>query len=125
MEDERVRLEKLRESLFALAQKDSASFTQVMNAYKIPKEDPARKEMIESALKSATLVPLETYDVCRQALEIEQTVLEKGKKNALSDIQSAVELARSAMKCAGYNVEINLKGIKDEHFVEEVRRKLC
>jgi glutamate formiminotransferase/formiminotetrahydrofolate cyclodeaminase len=125
MEDERVRLEKLRESLFALAQKDSASFMQVMNAYKTPKEDPARKERIESALKSATLVPLETYEVCRQALEIEQTVLEKGKKSALSDIQSAVELASSAMKCAGYNVEINLKGIKDEHFVEEVRRKVC
>lgn len=124
LEKEKNALGELRERLFGLAQKDSAAFTQVMEAYRIPKEQEGRKERIQEALKSATMVPLETYDACRTALEIEEKVVELGKKSALSDVQSGIELAKSAMKCARYNVDINLDGIKDEKFREDVRKRL-
>jgi glutamate formiminotransferase/formiminotetrahydrofolate cyclodeaminase len=124
LEKEKNALGELRERLFGLAQKDSAAFTQVMEAYRIPKEQEGRKERIQEALKSATMVPLETYDACRTALEIEEKVAELGKKSALSDVQSSIELAKSAMKCARYNVDINLDGIKDERFREDVRKRL-
>ncbi|MDY6985983.1 MAG: glutamate formimidoyltransferase [Candidatus Thermoplasmatota archaeon] len=122
--EEKEKLEALRDRFFGLAQKDSAAFMQVMDAYRVPKEQEDRKERIQGALKHATLVPLETYSACKAALEVEEKVLERGKKNALSDVQSAIELARSAMKCARYNVEINLDSIRDEKFKSEISTEI-
>jgi glutamate formiminotransferase/formiminotetrahydrofolate cyclodeaminase len=122
--EEKGKLEALRDKFFSLAQKDSAAFMQVMGAYKIPKEQEDRKERIHDALKLATIVPLETYELCRETMGIEERVIELGKKSALSDVQSALELAKSAMKCAQYNVEINLDSIKDESFREEIKKRL-
>jgi len=122
--EEKRALEALRDKFFSLAQRDSAAFMQVMGAYKIPKEKEDRKERIQDALKLATMVPLETYELCREAIGIEERVIELGKKSALSDVQSALELAKSAMKCAEYNVEINLGSIKDESFREEIKKRL-
>jgi len=124
LEEEREKLKGLREEFFFLAQEDSATFKGVMKAYRVPKDVEGRKEGIEEALKGATLVPLRTLERCTEALEIEKKVLEMGKKNALSDAQSAVELAMSAARCARYNVEINLESIKDGEFKKRIEENL-
>ena len=92
-----------------------------MAAYKIPRDHPERRrEAIQNGLKNATLVPLKTIERCKDALEIGKRVLEKGNKNAISDAKCAMELAKSAMRGASYNVDINLENIKDEDFKKDI-----
>ena len=125
LDAEADKLGKIRNELFALSQADADSFNDVMAAYKLPKDHPEiRRESIQNGLKNATLVPLKTMEKCRDALEIGKRVIEKGNKNARSDAESALELIKSAMKCAEYNVNINLESIKDEKFKKEVMDKV-
>jgi len=115
------KLEKIRSELFALSQADTEAFNEVMAAYKTSRDHPERrKEAIQNGLKNATLVPLKTMERCKDALEIGKRVLEKGNKNAISDAKCAMELAKSAMKGASYNVDINLESIKDEDFKKDI-----
>lgn len=108
--------------------RDSDSFNEVMEAFKLPKgteeEKEIRKNSIETAMKNAALVPL---DVAKSALNImsfAEKVIEKGNKNAVTDGAVAAMMARTAVLSALYNVKINLGSIKDAEFVERVGKEV-
>lgn len=108
--------------------RDSDSFNEVMEAFKLPKgteeEKEIRKNSIETAMKNAALVPL---DVAKRALNImsfAEKVIEKGNKNAVTDGAVAAMMARTAVLSALYNVKINLGSIKDAEFVERVGKEV-
>ena len=66
------RLHPLRDSLLELVDRDSEAYSQVMEAFRLPKstdeEKAARKEAIERATRLATEAPLNTMRACQQAL---------------------------------------------------------
>ena len=105
----KVQSAKLREKLLKLADEDCRAFEEVMSAYK-------RKTGVQEALKRATEVPLETMKAAAEVEKLAQKMVMEGNKNAVSDAKSAVYLAVAAQKAARENVEINLKGIKDEEW---------
>ena len=113
-------LEPLKAELMRLADADSDAFDQVMAAYRRPKvtdeDKAARTSAIQTALRQATVVPLETLRACAAAMPLAAQVAEAGNRSAASDAGVAVGLLEAAAAGAEANVRINLEGLKDEGF---------
>jgi glutamate formiminotransferase len=120
-----ARLAQLREELKAAIDADAESYNQVMDAYKQAKSSSNGDALIDSALKGATSVPLET---AQKAREVEHIVASLGpitNPNMASDLTVAGALAQAAIKGALANVEINLASLKDAGFATDVRSKMA
>lgn len=120
LEAARHALEPLRAELMRLADADSEAFDQVMAAYRRPKvtdeEKAARSSAVQTALRQATVVPLETLRACAAAMPLAARVAEAGNRSAASDVAVAVGLLEAAAAGAAANVRINLDGLKDDGF---------
>jgi len=119
MEEVLENMEYSRNKLQEIAEKDIAAFDKVMKAFKLPKDDPKREELVQSSLKEAADVPFELAREARNILKYCRITSKWGNKNAISDAYSASELAKAAFRISVYNVLINLKSIKDKEFVEK------
>jgi glutamate formiminotransferase/formiminotetrahydrofolate cyclodeaminase len=120
-----ARLAQLREELKAGIDADAESYNQVMAAYKQAKASSDGDALIvDSALKGATTVPLETAQKAREVAEIVSFLGPITNPNMASDLTVAVELARAAVKGALANVEINLGSLKDAGFAADIRSKM-
>jgi formiminotetrahydrofolate cyclodeaminase len=126
-----ARLRPLRDELMALVDEDSAAYTAVVAAMRLPKstdpEQQARRAAIDAAMHAATETPLETMRACQQALRGATIVAAGGNPNAASDTAVAVELLTAALRGAALNIEVNLKGMADAAFaarVAEERKQL-
>ncbi len=115
--------EALRIELLGLADADVQAFVAVTATYGMPKETDEEKEArtaaMQVALKGAARIPFVTAERCLQVIERAEPVGAKGNPNVVSDAATAVYLAHAALLAAIANVNINLKSIKDEAFVEE------
>ena len=105
--------------------RDAASFSHVMAAYKLPKDtselETQRDAAIQQALHGAASVPLE---VAREAAEVFDCL---GQLEALSspsmysDIRVGRLMAAAAVRGALENVAINLESITDNEFASKLR----
>jgi formiminotetrahydrofolate cyclodeaminase len=120
--------ETLRIRLTELADADSQAFDQVMAAYRLPKEMEAervaRGEAVQSALQTATQVPLETARACATVIALAAQAIDKINPNALGDAGAGALLADAGLKSAQFNVAINLADIHDHRFVRETEGDL-
>jgi formiminotetrahydrofolate cyclodeaminase len=120
--------EELREELSALMQADTEAYGEVSQAYGMARgtdqEREARTAAIQKALKSASAVPMRAAECSLEVIRQAAVLLEKGNVNLLSDVGVAARLGEAALQCAALNVEINLRGIKDEEFNAERRALL-
>ena len=121
-------LSEIQGNLFQGPKKDAQSFDQVIRAFKLKKDTEAEKiyrsEKIQEGYKIAAKAP---YDF---ALEVEKLfpycnrIEEIGVKSALSDVKLAKKEIISAIEGSIENIEINLKSIKDQDFVSDMREKI-
>jgi methenyltetrahydrofolate cyclohydrolase len=115
--------EKLRKELTLLIDKDTEAFNTVMAAFGLPKgteqEQTARTAAIQSATKSATMIPLQVMTVCQQALRHTLIVAQKGNKNSASDAGVAALMLHAGCSGAALNVRINLNGLTDTEYVQK------
>ncbi|HWX54156.1 MAG TPA: cyclodeaminase/cyclohydrolase family protein [Verrucomicrobiae bacterium] len=116
-----ARLTQLREELKAAIDADAESYNQVMAAYKQAKTSPNGVALIESALKTATMIPLETAQKAREVASIVESLRPVTSPNMASDLTVALALSQAAVRGALSNVDINLISIKDAGFVAGVR----
>ena len=120
--------ESLRGDLARLMQTDTEAYSQVSAAYGMPRktsqEKKTRTAAIQEALKSALEVPLKASMRSYDVLKLNESLVDKGNPNLISDVGVAVALAEAALQSAAMNVEINLVSIKDEEFCKGVREKL-
>ncbi|QNO16132.1 cyclodeaminase/cyclohydrolase family protein [Alkalicella caledoniensis] len=121
-------VDKWREKLIKLADEDSNSYIEVMNAFKLPKdteeEKSIRAEKIEVASQRATEVPFETAIVILPILEKVSSLANKGNPNAISDLKVGLELCHTGFIGAISNVEINLPTLNDKEFSREIKEKM-
>lgn len=120
-------LKDLKDRFLNLSYEDEKSFDSVMDAYRLPKnsdeEKNIRKQKIGEALKGAASVPLESLKLSKEIIPFLNILIEKGNKNAVSDIGvSILNLKSGALSCY-LNVIINLKSIKDNNFVDSVKNE--
>jgi len=107
------RAEELRKELYGLIERDAKAFIPVSKAYSIPKDDPMKNEIMETALKGAAEVPLEIMRKCCEALEIVAEYAQKGSAIAISDAGCAAVMCKAALESAALNVYINTKAMED------------
>ena len=115
-----VRAQDLRERLLACVNRDAEAFEPLSRAYGIPKDDPARDQVMEACLREAAAVPLEILDLCCEAIELQREFAAKGSVLAVSDAATGVVFCWSAMYGAAVNVKVNTKAMKDEAFAAEL-----
>ncbi len=117
-------VEEHRTALMDLIQADMDAYSQVSAAYKLPKDDPSRKEAIQRALRTAAAPPNKIVEHCIAVLRLLPELLEKGNPNLVSDVGVAAGFAHAALKCAWLNVEINLSYMDDTDYVAAERQRL-
>ena len=119
--------ERLRGELLALADADADAFTAVSATYGMPKETDAEKEArtaaMQDALKHAAHIPFVTAEKCLEVIKLAEPVGAKGNPNVVSDAATAIYLAQAALLAGIANVNVNLKLIKDEAFVDEWEKR--
>jgi methenyltetrahydrofolate cyclohydrolase len=112
-----------------LVDRDSSAYQEVMAAYRLPKgtgdEKATRSRAIQAALRAATEAPLDIIRACAAAIAESAAIARLGNSNASSDVAVGIELLKAARRGAQLNVEINLPGLKDSGYVEEVRRTVA
>ena len=114
------RAEALRADFVALIDADAEAFAPLSKAYGIPKDDPARAEIMEAALKRAAEPPLEIMRRCAAALDVIADYAAKGSALAISDAGCAAALTIAAMKAAALNVRINTKSMADREAADKM-----
>jgi formiminotetrahydrofolate cyclodeaminase len=110
--------DELRLTALRLARQDAEAFTAVTEAYRLPREDEARKadrsRAIADALAGAARPPADVITAAGRIVDLAEDLLPLGNPNVVTDIAAATEAARAAATTARVNVEINLGGITDE-----------
>ena len=120
--------EEVRQTLLQLVEDDAAVFNSFMACYKLPKgteeEKTARTQAIRQAAKQAAEVPLAIAKASYRALQLAQRLVCIGNPGVITDGACSALLARAALRCAEYNVRINLGLTKDEAYNQSVQEEL-
>ncbi|MER6580453.1 cyclodeaminase/cyclohydrolase family protein [Nonomuraea sp. NPDC001023] len=114
----------LRARALRLAEEDAAAFTAVADAYRLPKGEE-RSVSIARALAGAAEPPALVVAAAIRLVELCELLLPIGNRNVVTDVAAAAEAARAALTTARVNVEVNLRGIKDEQVREELTARLA
>ncbi len=122
------RLTTARNAMRRLVDDDSAAFSSVMDALKLPKETEDQKklraEAVELATRKATETPLRTAHISVEILQAISVLVRVGNPNARCDAAVGAQMACSALKGAQYNVLANIKSLKDKAFAENCRKEV-
>ena len=120
--------EEVRQRLLGLVEDDAAVFNSFMSCYKLPKateeEKAARAAAISSAAKQAAEVPLAIARASYKVLTLAERLVRIGNPGVITDGACSALLARAALRCAEYNVRINLGLTKDEAYNQSVQEEL-
>ncbi|MDO4567546.1 MAG: cyclodeaminase/cyclohydrolase family protein [Clostridia bacterium] len=105
--------------------RDTDAYNGFGEAAKLPKDTDeqkaARRAAMQSALKYAAQVPFELLLNCERALEVLSECVGTINPNCYSDLGSGAANLRSAAQGAWLNVLINISGIADEDFAQDMR----
>lgn len=123
-----VKAQKLKDEMLSLVDEDTAAFNKVMDAFALPKDSAeaksARSAAIASANKTAAEVPLRVMERAMIAYDLLDEMAAKGNPASISDVGVGLLAVHACIQGAALNVRINLAGLKDEPFREELRKKL-
>lgn len=118
--------QQIKEALVNAIDEDTNAFNAYMNARRLPNktadEKKAREEAMQAGLKQAVMVPLNTSKQSLRAIEIAEAVAKNGNPNSITDVGVGAQSAYTGVLGGIYNVLINLKDIKDQKFVDEMRK---
>lgn len=119
--------EVLQRELLRLAEADAAAFEPLSRAYGLPRETPEeaafKDQVMEAALKAASVVPLQIMECSCQMLALHQNLAILGSRLAVSDVGVGVQLCRSALLGASMNVWINTKMMKDREQAQAMNQR--
>ncbi|MEM1400232.1 MAG: cyclodeaminase/cyclohydrolase family protein [Pseudomonadota bacterium] len=109
--------EKVREDLAAHADADVGVFEAYMVALRLPRENDEekaiRREKLAEARRAATEVPLNAAHTALDGLEIALQAAHVADVAIVSDVGAGAALLNGALTATLYNVDINLRGMKD------------
>ena len=119
-----AKAQDLRLRLLEGVNRDAAAFEPLSRAYGIPKDDPARDEIMEQCLRDAAAAPMEILQLCCQAIELHRGFADLGSVLAVSDAATGVVFCWSAMYGAAVNVKVNTKSMKDRAYAEALNARV-
>jgi methenyltetrahydrofolate cyclohydrolase len=110
MDDAAGRAAELRARSLELAERELTSYAPVIEARRLPDEDPDRDRRIEEALDHASEAPREIAALAAEAAALARRVAEASKPSVRADALAAATLADAAERTAISLVETNLGG---------------
>jgi glutamate formiminotransferase/glutamate formiminotransferase/formiminotetrahydrofolate cyclodeaminase len=119
------RLLELSRQLHRLVQADTDVYTELMDAYKIPKQHPDRLHAISIALQHATEVPLEVAELSCEVARFLHTLRERGKPTIQSDLTVGLTVAIAAAQAGLVTVRTNINTQRNQQFIENIRVRIA
>ena len=120
--------EGLRQRLTNLVDEDAAGYEKLSRAYKLPRDSSEdkrkRAQAVQEGLREALAAPLEVCRCCHKGIKLCLPLAAKGNPNLITDAGIAAMMFQCGFRSALLNVEINLKGIRDEKFAAGIREIL-
>lgn len=117
------------QKLTRLITDDSAAYSEVTEAYKLPKtteeETKVRQAAIQKAFKKAIDAPFQTLNDCLECLYLISEVSVLGNPSAFSDLKVAQYLCQAAARGALENIEINLPYVKDPDYLKHMDGRIA
>jgi formiminotetrahydrofolate cyclodeaminase len=121
-------LSECRLQLLKLMERDVEAYGHVGDAYGMPKDSDeqahARTAAIDKALRGAMDVPLEVMCLCARVAGVAADLVDIGNRNLITDVAVSAVLAEAACVAARFNVEVNLKYIKDGALSADVNAEM-
>ena len=115
-----TKAEELKEKLIEFIDKDADAYNDVAKVLSMPKGDE-RTIAMQEALKKAASIPLEVMETGLLVMQTAALAIGKSNTNAYSDLNIASINIYYGLMSAYYNIEINIKSIKDKNFNETVQ----
>lgn len=112
--------EDARVDLLDLVQADAAAFEPLARAYKMPKDDPTRPEVMEAATRQACTAPVRMVRRLCQVIELLEEMGQKGSRMLLSDVGCGSYLAEGALQSAALSVYVNTWGYRGRAWADEL-----
>ncbi len=119
------RLLELSRQLHRLVQADTDVYTELTDAYKIPKQHPDRLHAISIALQHATEVPLEIAELSCEVARFLHTLRERGKPTIQSDLTVGLTVAIAAAQAGLVTVRTNINAQRNQQFIENIRVRIA
>lgn len=120
-----ARSEAIRLELPQLLEADTQVYSQVMEAYRLPRatdeEKERREALLQQRFKEAAEVPYRIAERCAQVVQLALPAAEMGNKWAVSDAGVGALLGEAALRSALLNVDINLASIRDADYAARMR----
>ncbi|MEM2868560.1 MAG: glutamate formimidoyltransferase [Candidatus Bathyarchaeia archaeon] len=123
--------QELKDKCLDLIEEDAKAFNEFMSAYRLPKrtdeEKMLREKKIQEAAKNAIEVPMSVLKLSRELMSVTEELVDKGNRNAISDVGMAVLCACGAAYGAYLNILTNLAWAGDGNLtssIKETARKI-
>lgn len=113
----------LHDKLLDQVRADAEGFQPLSRAYAIPREDPTRAAVLQSAAETACTAPLEIMALCAAALSAAGRLAEIGSRLAVSDAGCAAAILRGALEAAALNVLVNTKTMTDQSAADHLNAR--
>jgi glutamate formiminotransferase/formiminotetrahydrofolate cyclodeaminase len=108
-----VRAQQLKAELLAAVDADTAAFDRLLEAMRMPQDNPVRETALADATAGAAEIPLGVLERCPAVIELCREIGRIGLQASLSDAGVGAQMGRAAAAGAYQNVCINLAGLTD------------
>jgi glutamate formiminotransferase/formiminotetrahydrofolate cyclodeaminase len=119
--------QQIKNKLLNLVDEDTNAFNKVMESFALPKnteqEKNYRKDSIELANKYAAEIPFKVMETIFESFDLIKQMVENGNPNSVTDAGVAGLCAKAGIHGAYLNVKVNLSGINDKEFTENLINK--
>ena len=114
-------LARARQILLDFMVEDQAAYETLSALRKLPPDSPDRKSKMPAALLACIRVPEAVAATGVAILQRCDTLVDQVNVHLLSDLAVCADLSMAAIRCAIYNVRVNLSGIADPELVRGFR----
>lgn len=119
----RQRGEALQGRLLEQMNADAEGFRPLAEAYKLPKDEPRRAEILEQATLRACGTPMEIMELGAAAISVIAELANKGSRMAVSDAGCAAAAVRAAVEMAYLNLLINTRSLRGREQAEALNAR--
>lgn len=119
-------LSVLQDSLWEIyeyIEKDAQAFEPLAKAYKIPRDQPGREELMEEVTLQAAKIPLDLTKKLYEIIPLLEELEVKGSRLAISDVAVAASCLKAALESAVMNIYINTRSLKNRKLAEEINEE--
>ncbi|MFO7670575.1 MAG: glutamate formimidoyltransferase [Bacteroidales bacterium] len=122
--DQAVKGKAIQEELLILVDEDTRAFNGIMDAFRLPKNNPqekaARKAAIEAATIYAIQIPFRVMNTAFRGFELAEEMVRQGNPSSISDAGVGALALHACMEGAWLNVRINASELKDNPEVAQI-----